>query len=333
MLTPAAAAHLEKLRAHDRPFSPSGLESYAECPHRFFLASILRAKPISEPETAVRIGALHRGWVFHKILERFLGEDPAKGEPLLHGAGELARLLVVADEELAAAEERGETGYPLSWNYDRSEIREDLRSWLEAEREDPSFAAMPNGAFEVRFGPDYHGQPDGDLSRDEPLEITANGVKLGVSGRIDRLNWDEGSTRYRVIDYKTGKVYDDHADGDLRGGRALQLPLYLLVGSELTGIAPERGQAEYHFATRKGAFERRSFTGDDLRARRDDLDALLAGIAGGVRTGVFHMAPATDKSCDWCDFDGLCPANRGAEIDRKSGDPLAVAHSELTEIE
>ena len=109
--------------------------------------------------------------------------------------------------------------------------------------------------------------------------------------------------------------------------------VYLLVGSELTGIAPERGQAEYHFATRKGAFERRSFTGADLRGRRGDLDKLLAGIANGVRSGVFHMAPATDKSCDWCDFDGLCPANRTAEIDRKSGDPLALAHSELTGIE
>ena len=49
VLTAEAIEHLEKLRAHDRPFCPSALESYAECPHRFFLSSILRAEPVTEP--------------------------------------------------------------------------------------------------------------------------------------------------------------------------------------------------------------------------------------------------------------------------------------------
>ena len=77
----------------------------------------------------------------------------------------------ITDEECDRAKDRGETGYALMWNYDRSELREDMRRWLEAERQDPTFTVLPEGDFEVRFGrqrdlcrPRDH--PDGRNQRD-----------------------------------------------------------------------------------------------------------------------------------------------------------------------
>ena len=60
----------------------------------------------------------------------------------------------------------------------------------------------------MRFGSGLVGrrEDEGGLSRDEPLEITADGVKLRVAGRIDRLNWDPEQSRFRVVDYKTGST-------------------------------------------------------------------------------------------------------------------------------
>ena len=321
-LDETALEALLQIRPHDRPFSPSSLETYAQCPHRFFLETVLRAKPVEEPEETRRISPLARGSLVHRVLERFLGEPP-EGGALLHGGGEHDRLMRILDEVCDESEAHGETGYPLIWRYDRSELREDMRRWLEAEREDPAFAAVPLGRFEASFGSD-----------EDPLEITADGVRLRVRGRIDRLNWDEQRSQFRVIDYKTGRAWEDHVDGALRGGRALQLPIYLLAGARITGIDPRRGSAEYHFATRRGGFERRTFSGDDLGARSQDIDRLLAGFVNGVRTGDFHMSPAKrEDDCRRCDFDGLCPTSRFSRIDRKAGDPREQALASLREVE
>ena len=46
------------------------------------------------------------------------------------------------------------------------------------------------------------------------------------------------------------------------------------------------------------------------------------------------MSPASgENDCRWCDFDGLCPATRQRTIDRKAGDPRALALAELREIQ
>jgi RecB family exonuclease len=244
-------------------------------------------------------------------------------------------LLAITDEEFTGCEERGETGYPLIWRYDRAEIRDDLIRWLEAERNDPSFRDLPRGEYEISFGPAWDkAEARSQLSRDEPLEITPEGVELRVIGRIDRLNWSDDGERFRVIDYKTGKVSVEQKEGGkLVGGRAVQLPIYLLVGSELTGIPAERGSSEYHYATRRGGFERRAFTGERLRERRPELDRLLSGIAAAIRSGAYQMAPKDERACTWCDFDRVCPTARHHQIRAKQKAPASRAFAKLREIE
>jgi RecB family exonuclease len=322
VLSDDALGPLATVRPADKSFSPSGLETYADCPQRFLLGSVLGIRNIHEPEATVSISAADRGTLIHRVLERFLGTPPDPG-PLLHGPGEEQRLLTILEEECQLAEGRGETGYPLTWRYDRAELTEDLQLWLDHERQDPSFAAMPEGAFEVVFGRSWAGPSEGELSQDEPLEITAGGVSLRVSGRIDRLNWNEDRTEFRVIDYKTGRLWNDDA-GTFRGGQALQLPLYLLAAEVLTGIPADQGKAEYHYATRRGKFTRVPFEGRDLDERRDDFNEVLGSIITGTREGLFPMVPGTRK-CGYCPFDRVCPTGRAAQMERKEEDPRAVA--------
>lgn len=206
-----------------------------------------------------------------------------------------------------------------------------MRRWLEVEREDPSFDEYPEGEYEVGFG--FAGESDNGRSSEDPIEIATGRAHLRVLGRVDRLNWDAERTRYRVIDYKTGRVRDDHRSGTLRGGRALQLPLYLLAGAQLLDLDPESGSAEYHFSTRRGEFKRVGFDGEALRERREDLNRLLDGIATGVHSGVFLRRPKNERECEWCDFDPVCPSARFRQIERKAGDEHHQAFSALREIE
>ncbi len=83
-------------------------------------------------------------------------EPPAEGEVLLHGPGEQARLLAIADDEFDRAEARGETGYQLMWRLrPRRAARgpESLARGRAARTR--RFTSCPTGDFEVGFGTRY----------------------------------------------------------------------------------------------------------------------------------------------------------------------------------
>ena len=223
----AALQAIAELVPADRVFSPTSLENYAKCPQQFLLGAVLRVRGVEEPERTVRIDNLRRGNLFHRIFQRFHAEWTGHTSASLAPDAE-QRMRTIAQEECDAAAERGETGYPAMWAADQIEVIEDCLRWLEAEREDPTIRQLPLGACEARFGPRYPGEEVGTLSRDEPIEIDVGGRPLRLAGRIDRITWDaQPPTRFRVIDYKTGKVRDEKP-AQLQGGRMLQLPLLVL---------------------------------------------------------------------------------------------------------
>jgi RecB family exonuclease len=306
-LGPMASETIATLVPWDFAYSPTVLEDYASCPQRFLMSRLLRVRAVEEPERTVRIDPLHRGSLIHRILERFhdewCGEGPAASAPEAAG-----RMRAIAEEECAAAETRGETGYPAMWAADRLQVIDDCLRWVEVERDDPNTAMLPNGECEVRFA----------------TEITLNRLALRLHGRIDRMTWDKGRTRFRVLDYKTGRVRDEKS-GRLLGGRMLQLPLYVLAGAELLNIDPRSGEAAYVYPTRRGGFSTVEWTGGQLAERCDELVGLLEAVIEGIAQGDFMVAPwKPGETCKYCTFDPVCPRPRTAYVQRRTGDQRLV---------
>lgn len=330
-LTEQAREAIARRVPPERPFSPSALEDYARCPQLYLMRYVLRVRDVVEPERIVQLDALNRGSLVHRILERFEGEWQRPG-PAAVDSNAAGRMRAIAEEECRRAEAHGETGYPALWGADRAELIDDCLEWLEKEQQDPMTFRLPNVACEVRFGPPRPGEVTDGLSRDDPIEIPVGGRTLRLSGRMDRLNWDQARTAYRVIDYKTGQVRDEKA-GQLQGGRMLQLPLYVLAAAQLLDVDPTGGVAAYAYSTRRGDFRIVAWSGADLAGRRADLDAALAAIVDGVAAGDFFVAPHDASSaCTWCDFDGVCPHPRAAYVKRKADDPRLGRLNELRKL-
>ena len=251
-LGPDALDAIATLLPPDAPLGPTSLEGYATCPQRFMLERLLRVRAVEEPEQVVRIDALSKGSVIHRIFERFYEEWHGTGPAPLAREAE-RRMRQIAGEECDAARDRGETGYPAMWEADRVELIEDCVRWLHEEREDELTRVLPMVAVEARFGQRMAGEKQGSLSQTEPIEIELPSGALRLHGRIDRVNWDEARSRFRVVDYKTGGRHAERS-GELQGGRMLQLPLYVLAASKLLGIDPAAGAAAYVYPTRKGEF-------------------------------------------------------------------------------
>jgi RecB family exonuclease len=316
-LGPDAQGAIGALMPIDAPLSATALESYATCPQRFMLDGLLRIRAVQEPEQVVRIDALRRGSVIHRIFERFYDEWKGKRPaPLAPEAEE--RLRAIAGEECDAARDRGETGYPAMWEADRVELIEDCVLWLHHERDDELTRALPRVAVEARFGQRWVGEKHGSLSRAEPIEIELPSGTLRLAGRIDRVNWDPKRTSFRVVDYKSGKRYAERS-GELQGGRMLQLPLYVLAAAKLLEIDPAAGSAAYVYPTRRGEFRVVDWAPEDIADRTTEVLALLDAIVTSARHGDFIIAPA-EGACDWCPFNGFCPGARGGYADRKPTD-------------
>jgi ATP-dependent helicase/DNAse subunit B len=206
------------------------------------------------------------------------------------------------------------------WAATRLEVIDDCLQWLEQERDDPLTRALPNVACEARFGRRRPGEQQGTLSRDEPIELEVDGHRLRLTGRIDRINWSDDRGRFRVIDYKTGRIRSEHS-GELQGGRMLQLPLYVLAGATLLDADPRGGEAAYVYPTRRGEFRTVEWSGEDLGAREGEVQTLLGAILDGIARGDFMVAPwDADKACRYCRFDPVCPRGRSAYVKRKAAD-------------
>jgi ATP-dependent helicase/nuclease subunit B len=327
-LGPDALDAVASLVPHDRVLSPTALENYAACPQRFLMGDVLRIRSVEEPERTFRIDNMRRGSLFHRILQRFDGDWNGEG-PAALAPGAAERMRTIAREECDRAEERGETGYPAMWRADRLEVIEDCLRWLEVERQDPLTRALPLVKCEARFGRRHPGEADDELSRDQPIAIELGDRKLLVSGRIDRLNWDaQPPTRFRVIDYKTGKVREEKP-AQLQGGRMLQLPLYVLAGAELLGIDASAGEAAYVYPTRRGGFRTIGWEAAQLGERHGDVIGLLAAIVDGIARGDFMVAPWKESSaCTYCDFKPICPRGPGAYMERRGADPRLATFAE-----
>ena len=258
------------------------------------LERLLRVRAVEEPEQVVRIDALSKGSVIHRIFERFYDEWRGTGPAPLAPDAE-RRMRRIAGEECDAARDRGETGYPAMWEADRVELIEDCVRWLERERDDELTRLLPQVAVEARFGQRMDrgeaGVPVADRAdRDRAALRRAAPARPDRPGQLGRAALPASAWSTTRAAASTPSK-----SGELQGGRMLQLPLYVLAASKLLGIDPAGGAAAYVYPTRKGGFEIVDWTPEDIAARHADVIALLDAIVSAARRGDFIIAPSRGR--------------------------------------
>ena len=327
-LPPQYRETLRTLR--DRTYSVSQLETYGQCPFKFFAERLLRlngTEDLREDLTPVEKGAL-----LHEALFEFYTDRRAKGLP---------SIIDCTDQEFDAAVEAlvGITREKLStieipdafWDFEKELILGGsgiegglLRRFLafernRAERPEPKY-------FEVGFGGAVgpKGETDSILSRDEPIELA--GIK--VRGKVDRV--EVGNGFFSIIDYKTGRRVPGRKE--IESGWSLQLPLYLYAMEELLkargfmSLEPAGGlyyQLTDPPALRLGlgsaAFNKQAFTARsnspqlvstqaDLRERISASVNFVEKFVGGMTAGEFPLTGPenVERVCVYCAQKTMC---------------------------
>ena len=319
------------------PISPSGVETWASCPFRYFLGRVLEVEPTERPEDdeAWAISAIDRGSLIHAILEEFFRKLQADGRP---GPGDgytqADRELMdqLAKQHFQRVEALGQTGYRLAWLNEQTAIQLDLRTVLAKDEEFRAKMPLRPEFFEQGFGW-AEGWPAAEVA-------LADGTVVRLRGYIDRVDLGEGEAY--VTDYKTGSNYgqrDFEADPVVAGTK-VQLAVYSNAVRrflEAEGKPANQVTASYWFISTKGKFQRIEVS--ESAAADQRLSEIMGLVNEGMTAGAFPQVPGEDQggiprrphfsNCVFCDYNRICPTGRDQIRERKKDEEGASIHQRL----
>ena len=326
----AAVARL--LTVSGTPLSPTRLQTWAICPHAYFVRYVLRVEPVEDPADELALTPLDEGNLVHKVLERFvMASLDARQPPTWMSASEKARLRAIFDEEADLVERNGRSGRAVYWRYDRERVWANIVTYVETDADRLAMQiAYPIGC-EVPFG--GANQPGAALQ-------LPSGRTLHFRGSIDRVD----RTRFgnlEVSDYKTGnsapyvglsgEAPDDH-------GSRLQLPIYALAARDaFAGSESASVTSAYRFISSTAARSDIGYVVDDAVLERFGVD--VERIVDGIEQGLFPNRPQPSTRpgfipCRYCDPDGMGVSDLDRAWHRmKAADVLAGYRALLGETE
>ena len=212
--------------------SASRLESYAGCPFRYFIDYGL--KP--EERRIFETGSREIGDVYHDSLMKITSDltehglwDRITPEQL----GEMVRRTVRAESEEYGD---GVFRYSGSDSYRADRVEKTLMEALDVLVRHARAGKIAGSRYEQVFGR-YSDIP--------PVEVDADGKKVYIEGKIDRLDLLENG-RVKIIDYKSG--LKTLTDKTIRAGYSLQLMLYMKAAQ--AGIREPAGVFYFYLGTK-----------------------------------------------------------------------------------
>ena len=304
--------------------SATRLETWADCPHAYFVRYVLGVDAVETPEREYRITPLVRGDLVHRALDRWLSEAIAEGTVPDPGRpwppAQRRRLLEIGGEECDRVAARGLAGRPLYWRGDRSRILADLAATLDLDDTHRRESSAIPLATELDFG-----MPG---SRHEPVSVSLpDGRMIRIRGSIDRV--DGAGDDLSIIDYKTGKsdAFRGPQRRETRPQEAghLQLVLYAAAARTILDRPGGRAHGAYWFVSSRGRFRGpwlpRDETGRRRGARPRGIDLSTGSPAASSPRHPAQPGWRTYVPCWFCEPDGLGTRDQWREWERKRDDP------------
>jgi ATP-dependent helicase/DNAse subunit B len=301
----------------DETLAVTRLENYTQCPFLFFARSLLDLDAWQPPQELFLPADV--GLIYHDILRDFYRARAARGPDATRlDQASLAELRADLTAAIDLAFARSETsGSAALWQIQKSEVRDRLLAWLDAEIDRVSHSPIPIRPryFEWAFG-GRAGPAADPASTSDPLLISfpdGPGEIIRLRGRIDRLDellLDHRARAFAVVDYKSGAKPAGLA-ADLDAGRLLQPQLYLLAACRLLdGREAADGQALYWYLRTLETVAAVDFCAGDKEAEKAARRLALAEdsvreTVRQCRRGFFPPVPAAGCS-EHCDYVDLC---------------------------
>ncbi len=309
--------------------SATRLESYAACPHAYFVQRVLGVEPVEQPEETLVISALDIGTLMHEAMDEFVRHEhdrlPGYGQPWTKEQHQL--LLNIGAAKATEFETRGLTGHPLLWAAERTRILADLGTMLD---DDSQWRASMDARVVVSEMPFGRG--------DAPPVVLdlPSGRRIRLRGSADKVDQARDGT-LMITDLKTGgsSHFSGLATDPTAAGTKLQLPLYAFAARQQLGDHPVLAQYWFVRKSRRadGPARIEVFLDADVEGTYlAVLDVLVEGMASGL---FLARAPAEPDfawvQCPYCNPDGLGHQAVRDRWEIQRDDPLLRRYVSLVE--
>ena len=261
-----------------KTLSPTGIESFLQCPFQFFAGKTLRLRR-RPPAPRDRLDVLVQGSMLHRALAEWT-RAPLLGTAILDEIfkEECVRLRIPEGYRTEAV---------------RLELMRHFRGFLE----DDQFAL------------------DWSTRTEEKFSYALNTL-LSITGRIDRIDTDPGK-RAVVIDYKysAGNRIKERVE-DTGEGHAVQGGLYLAAASRTFGLEPAGmlfcGLKKdvvwdgWHVNIPHLAGLGTSATREALQELAENAERAAIQAHEAITAGEIAVRPSDPRKCRWCDYGDIC---------------------------
>ncbi len=287
--------------------SPTALEVYARCPFQYFSSQLLCVNVMRRRLTDA-LSPSDVGTLCHAVLRHVYVHLIKAGWPDSGSFSGLPHTLIASSAEIvfAAYEAEYPTGHWVCWQL----LKERVTALVTAEVEASRDAFSKNGFRPIAVEVDAKGQ----------IELTGLSFSaLKVHGRLDRVDYNDVTKKFRVVDYKfksSSKIKSKERDLLAAGirGHYLQPTLYSFMtafhvrNEEDDGwqsFRPERVEFVYlapHWETMvvRSVFEHVSWDSSPGQQLQETLTDLLTGI----HKGQFYIFPG--EYCQNCPASAAC---------------------------
>ena len=272
------SSHLQWLRQKTAAVSPSGLESYLQCPFQYFGGKTLRLKT-APPRPEERLDFMTQGSIVHATLAEWYAHPQDIGA------------LFESIFEAALEEKRIPQGYHVERL--RNAMLEDLRAFAEDAR-------WPRGAFQSQT--------------EQAFEFALETV--GVRGKIDRLDVSPDGRAY-VIDYKYSAAQrTKHRldDQNLLQAPLYVMAAERAFGTRPDGMfyVGLKGGVVYAGWSDQAVGE---IAGEPIpEGWLENAGRRTLRVVEEIRAGRVEAAPSNLENCRFCDYRDVCRVSLAAAL-------------------
>lgn len=195
-----------------RSLSVTAFRSYLACPYRFYLGNVMGLRHVDDAAQEMEGGAF--GDLAHAVLHEFGNTDSIRST-------DPRKIAAVLDDLLDAAAARAFGSGPLPAV--RVQVQQ-LRMRLAAFAE-----------WQARWAAEGWTIHDRELEFTIENGVTLDGAALPITGRIDRIDFNERTGAWAILDYKTSDAAKTPDETHRRDEQwiDLQLPLYRHLAAKL----------------------------------------------------------------------------------------------------
>jgi len=292
----------------DKEFSITELETYAQCPFKYFLNYIIQ--PQIEEEIEEDIQRNEFGLIIHQILYQFLSKLKNENRNFYEELksnfdGLLVEIREIAKDILKHFERFNPffflTEEIILGSLQRKSILEEFLN-LEKILIDSGEQYLLPSEFEKTF----------------IQKFNVDDEEFMLKGKIDRIDINSFESTFKVIDYKTGKLPDKN---DYNDKISLQLPLYLvLVERYLKSINKDLKISDAEFIRlspkKQDNIERKSLikhyleeVSIDIKTELDEVLKTVTSLIQNIKSGKFNLTTIENferRICSRCSYQGIC---------------------------